>query len=1147
MSSPRSSASTHDDAVVRDRIGPWRPDGLAELTDFEPDTNFFVRAAAGSGKTTALVARMVGLVRTGVPVEDLTAITFTRKAAGEMSKRFYEELRRAQSALPTEETQYRRVTQALQDAQRAFIGTIHAFCARLLRERPIAANLPPGFVAGLDDREERELRERAWQRYLRSVRADRPERIEALASLGVEPEELESYFERLCNYPELEPYVNAPDCRPDLNEPTRAVRARLEEWQARRPDALPDGRDDVMRTLDKAEHLVAQTGLERPAQRARFLELFDDVADEESGDVTLKCWRGPETDAYDWARSLRDELLPALMREVVQPALRRWRAYVHREVVQFVQPAITQFASLRREEGRLTFHDLLACTRDLLRDHPTIRTTIRERHPRLLVDEFQDTDPLQAELLFYLTSQDPRETTWTRCEPIPGSLFIVGDDKQSIYRFRRADMDVFEAVGERIEATGGEAVTLTKNFRSLEVICDWCDTAFGTIFEEPDLVDLQAPYTPFDPQRTSGRSGGGVRRIELEKVRGNWGRDIAEQDAARIARFIQAASTEASPEVGAGHNESPLLADEADYSDFLILTRTKTRLSIYAEALAQHGIPYTVTGSEDLGDAAELKALVDLLTCALRPDDTVACVAYLKGPLVGASDDDLYRFSRAGGQFGRMHEAVPSSVLETLPSETAGLFEDAFGHLREARRILRTERPGVAVERLVDDLGLLAGAAHPVDRAKGSLRAGRVLRTIAYVQDLAAQGLGWAEILEELQRVVDGEEDVDGMTLETGGDEAVRVMNVHQAKGLEAPVVFLADPYSRGSGPPLRRHLRRDAGEVVAPIVQGRGFRQRVTHPPLGWEEPVGDREESFRASEERHEAAEERRLLYVAATRAQNLLVVSTYPEKPDDGPWAPLSPHLDDADVPTLPDPDVEGPTERPDAAAPPIQDARADRDARIETRARPSYQTDSVTREDLGSSGSGLTAERAGDGYGEAFGRVLHRLLEHCVQARRRDPAPDAPVIRAAFRREGAEAAPEAIERVQRMLGRFRESRLWGALTDADPVYTEYPVAQTVPDDAGPLVRRGVIDLVYRERGEWTLVDYKSDRVVRDLPEGLPDDHPYVDQLRAYAEAWSSVVEEPIREVGLWFADVASDGSGLVPLSAHQWSADPDRMDD
>ncbi|PSQ63154.1 MAG: ATP-dependent DNA helicase, partial [Bacteroidetes bacterium QH_10_64_19] len=235
-------ADTYDDAAVRRRIGPWDEDGVPDLSAFEPDTNFFVRAAAGSGKTTALVARMVALVRSGVPVDDLTAITFTRKAAGEMSTRFYEELRQAQARLPDDSPQQRRVSRALRDAQKAFIGPVHAFCARLLRERPIAADLPPGFVAGLGDREERELREQAWQRYLRFVRADQPERIEALTDLGVEPEDLEGYFERLCGHPELDPYVEAPDDIPDLDEAVATAQDRLEAWQARRPDELPDGR-----------------------------------------------------------------------------------------------------------------------------------------------------------------------------------------------------------------------------------------------------------------------------------------------------------------------------------------------------------------------------------------------------------------------------------------------------------------------------------------------------------------------------------------------------------------------------------------------------------------------------------------------------------------------------------------------------------------------------------------------------------------------------------------------------------------------------------------------------------------------------------------------------------------------------------------
>jgi ATP-dependent helicase/nuclease subunit A len=1116
------TATSYDDAAVRERIGPWAEEGVPDLSTFESDTNFFVRAAAGSGKTTALVARMVALVRAGVPVDDLTAITFTRKAAGEMSKRFYEELRRTQAALPEAHPQRARVTRALRDAQQTFTGTVHAFCARLLRERPIAADLPPGFVAGLEDRDERELRERAWRRYLREVRADRPECIEALTALGVEPNDLKHYFERLCRHPELDPYVSAPETIPSLDAAEAEARNRLAAWQARRPGELPNGRDDAMRAFDKAEKMLSHMDPLSSAQQAAFLELFDDVSDEESAKVTLKCWRGPQTDSYDWARSLRDEHLPAFIREVVQPALRQWRAFVHREVVAFVQPAVELFAEIRREEGRLTFHDLLMHTRDLLRDHPGIREAIQERHPRLLVDEFQDTDPLQAEILFYLTSRDSTETTWTECRPIPGSLFIVGDDKQSIYRFRRADMEVFESVGRLIEDTGGEAVTLTKNFRSLDVLCDWCDAAFGQLFDDPDLADLQAPYTPFDPQRTTARTDVRLRRIDVEKVYGNRGSDIAEADAARIAQFIRGACEGVLDPAFYRPDEDAVFPNGADYSDFLILTRTKSRLSIYAETLAEHGIPYTVTGSEDLGDALELKALVDLLTCAFRPDDAVACVAYLKGPLVGASDDDLYRYARAGGAFDQMHEPVPTAVRDALGEEVEDLFVEAFERLRAARRVLHTERPTVALEQIVDDLGILAGAAHPSDPAEGSLRAGRVLRTINYVQSLAVQGLDWAEILEELQRVMDGEEDVDGMTLETGRGDAVRVMNVHQAKGLEAPVVFLADPYSRGSGPPIRRHLRRDAGELVAPIVQGSGPYQKVTHPPLGWDEPTGDRDEAFRNREERHEAAEERRLLYVAATRAENLLVVSTYPEKPNDGPWAPLYPHLDAVDAPELEFPDIETADEQAPVPAPNLSAQRAERRERIRQVAQPSYRTEAVTGGKAGHPEDALRPEAEQDGYGDAFGSAVHTLLEQCVQARQRDAAPGDAAVAAVLEREGAEADAQEIERTRAMIQQFLESRIWTELADADPVYTEYPLAHEAPDDSVPVVRRGVIDLAYRTEEGWILVDYKSDRVDGSASKLRAADHPYAQQIRTYAEGWAAVLGEPVHRAGLWFAD-------------------------
>ena len=1130
-----TSSSTYDDAPVRKRIGPWKKDGVPGLSSFEPDTNFFVRAAAGSGKTTALVARMVALVRSGVPPKDMAAITFTRKAAGEMSTRFFEELRTARAALPEGSDEWTRVDEALQHAQRTFIGTVHAFCSRLLRERPIAANLPPDFTAGLEDREKRDLRDRAWQQYLQSVQEGHPERIGTITDLGLEPGDLDDYFERLCKHPELAPYTDAPEDVPDLDAAIAETKDRVDAWRAMRPPAFPEGRDGAMKALDKAERTCALQDLDTPAQKASYLKLFADLS---SRDVTMKCWGERGSDAYDWARTLKNEHIPALQEEVIEPVLRPWRAFVHKEVVAFTRPAVETFAELRREEGMLTFHDLLLRTRDLLRDHPEIRTTIQEQYPRLLVDEFQDTDPLQAEILFYLTSQDPSEPTWSACRPKPGSLFIVGDDKQSIYRFRRADMDVFTTVGRLVEEAGGEAVTLTKNFRSHATICNWCDAAFDPIFSEPERADVQAAYTAFDPDRPPGHDEHGLRRIEIGNVYRNRGEDIAQRDAERIARFIQGAREEAlSPTLyGDAEDERAVFAGGADYADFLILTRTKTRLSVYAEALAERGIPYTITGSEDLGDSVELKALVDLMTCALRPDDAVACASYLKGPLVGASDDDLYRYKRAGGTFDRTHEPVPADVLQTLDEETRERFSGAFERLRDARALLRSKRPSVALERVVEATGLLAGAAHPATASEGSLRAGQVLRTLTYVQELTAQGLSWAEVVEELQRVVDGEEDVDGMTLETGSEDAVRVMNIHQAKGLEAPVVFLADPYSSGSGPSVKRHLRRDTGELVAPIVQGEGYYERITHPPLGWEDPAGDGE-GFKAQEERHEAAEERRLLYVAATRAKKLLVVSRYRSDRWDeekGYWSPIYPHIDADAIPELPAPELDAPAAHGEAPAPRIQDRRGERTARIRRLQHPSYAEETVTGGKTGRAEDALHPEA--DGYGGPFGRALHVLLEQCVQ-RRDGKLPSRLQIQAALRQEGEDASASDVRRLEEMIERFLDSSIWSDVQSAQPVYTEYPVSRQVSNgdrpvdgEPPPVVQRGVIDLVYRRDGTWALVDFKSDRVEGDPQGVLHDTHSYVQQVRTYAAIWAALFGEPAGKAGLWFADTGT----YVPVS-------------
>lgn len=1144
LGSPSASPTElQGDEPIRKRIGPWDEEGLPALDQFDPDTNFVVTAAAGSGKTTALVARMVALVRQGAAAEDLTAITFTRKAAGEMSTRFFEELRRTRELLPADSAERRRVDRALGRLQSAFIGTIHAFCSRLLRERPLAAGLPPDFNAGLEDREERQLRERAWQQHLRHMNEVRPEAIEQITDCGLDLQNLTAFFERLCAHPELRPYTEgAPESSP-IDPAVEVAQERLREWNERRPDELPEGRDAAMKTFDEAGRRLRYQGLSAPSEKAAFLQLFADL-NNKNRPVTLKCWRSEAVDHYDWSRTLRDDLLPSLVEEHIRPVLRQWEAFVHEAVVDFTTPAIGRYRRLRRSEGLLTYHDLLSHTRDLLRDRPSVREEVQERYPTLLVDEFQDTDPLQAEILSFLASKNPGEDNWKECSPRDGSLFIVGDNKQSIYRFRRADKGVFDAFRKRIDQEpNGEAVTLTKNFRSRKPICNWCNKAFEATFDHPKYRDIQADYVPFDPQRPAGPNGTALRKLPLEQEKGNRGDSIAEQDATHIARFIRAARAGEAEPAFYQDQEGTVFENGVDFSDFLVLTRAKSRLGIYTDVLARHGIPYTVTGSEDLGESDELKAVVDLLRCALRPDDPVAAVAYLKGGLAGWSDEDLYQFRRAGGRFDQMADPVPESIIDSLTEERRALVQESFERLRRARSILREVRPGVGIEKIVGDFGLLAGAAHPKDQAEASLRAGALLRIISYVQHFAAQGLGWGEVTEELDLILEEEESVDGMTLEAGSDDAVRVMNVHQAKGLEAPVVFLADPYSSGRPPPTTLHLRREEQQIVAPVVQGEGYYERVTHPPNGWHE---DTEAAFKAEEKRHEEAEERRLLYVAATRAEHLLVVSTYPEKPSDGPWSPLYEHLREAEVPELTVPES-APPEPPAAPAPDLERSHEKRARRLEAGAEAAYAVTPVTE---AKEETGPLSDQ--DGYGASFGTTMHELFELVVSRRANPPVFSDSELESILEGRGVEETSEAARRLREMLEGFRQSWIWDELQEASTVHAEQEFAHVLsdgPEMSGEVdneIRRGTVDLLYRRKGAWTIVDFKSDRVetaAGNLEEALPAGHPYREQVRAYRAAWADVTGESVEKGGLWFADKAR----FVPVVGEEGRPEKEKTQD
>lgn len=1146
-----TSKKTGSDEQERNRIGPWKEDDLKSLDDFEPDTNFVVRAAAGSGKTTALVARMVALVRTGeARIQDLAAITFTRKAASEMKQRFYEELRSAREVLRGKKGTYEgteaeksRVEQALSDVQQCFVGTVHSFCGRLLREHALEAGLPPDFAVGIDERDEVDLRSRVWERHVEEAYQQDKDILSELREVGLTPNDLTGLFETVSAYPELDLFTKPPSSLPDLDAAVETAKAFVQKWQAYRPEPPIEDRRDAQEALDKAEGLLENYNLETSAQKAQLLEILEDgyKSSDGEGNVTLKAWGEKGSKLYDAASSLKDEAYPDLMRSTIDPVLRKWRAHVHEKAIEFVRPAESKYRQVRKEEGLLTHHDVLYHTRNLLRHNPEVRQKAYERTPRLLVDEFQDTDPLQAEILFYLTAEDPTTEDWTECVPKPGSLFIVGDDKQSIYRFRRADINMFNEVRKQVEKMGGEEVILRRNFRSYHQICDFCDDVFEGVFSEAEREDVQAKYTDFIPSEDAeGRDGHARRRLKVDYIKGNPSDEIAEDTAEQIAGFIKRAIDEGAAHEMAGEpEENPVFEEKASPEDFIIITGGKKNLSVYGEALARAGIPFTITGSSDLGDSDDLKDFSDLLTCALRPADKLAAVSYLQGGFCGFSDDDLYRVRRAFDQvrsspFHFARTEMPEEALEILPASLAGRLRKAATRVRSAQNLLQSKRPSLALPEIAEEAGLLAAGAHAPPEEVGSIRAGRILKASALARKRAGEGSDWAEILSVFQDILDQEVDEDGLTLESGSDSAVRIMNLHQVKGLEAPVVFLADPYPEtGGGHSPIKHVRRQHEQLVAPITKETPGGPKVSHPPRGWDEG-----EDFESIEEAHDAAEKKRLVYVAATRAERLLVVSEYHHYKDgrkDGDWAPLYGHMDDVPVLEPPSPvSLNGEDSDSELPAPNLEHYRRERENALDQARRPSYEITNVSEErDEGGETQPSVLRDDGDGYGRMLGIGVHTLLEDLVQrGLPSDHVSESKVhthLQAAQDQikntggEPDEIADEDIEMARAMVNHFLSSSLATEVGEADRVFAEYPLS-SIEGEETVEVRRGVIDLVYQNEAGWHIVDYKTDRVGDNgLPETIGD-HKYADQIRQYAHAWEDLTRKEVASARLWFADAS-----------------------
>lgn len=1074
------------------------------------DTSLLCLAGAGAGKTHALVDRMVSCVREGkADIAEMAAITFTRKAAGEMRGRFFRALQEESERVadeadgPKAARQLARLRDAESRVDQCSIGTIHSFCARLLRECPVEAGLPVDF-AEVEEREELFLVRDAWDQFLQSRSAAGDERLLAIEDTGLTAEQFYQFYLDRCQYSDL-PLKPTHGPRPDLKPVVAQACDFVRQVAGQIPDPLPEGEPDrLMVTVRELRHFVDFTGPPSDADRERLLR---ELASTAKTGVTLKRWGPPGSPEQVLARSLKNDVLPALRDGLIKPLLVQWRHYVYTLAGDLVDEAMVFYRDTRLTAATLTFTDLMQVSAELLRERPDVRARLRRRYRRLFVDEFQDTDPLQAEVLLHLTGIEDDVRDWRLLTPAPGSLFLVGDEKQSIYRFRRADLDIFRLARDRVLAGGGAVVELTTCFRARPQVTSWTNAAFEPLFDNHD-ARYQALFTRLDACRPS-QEGAGVYQLRARAESGGRRAAQTQDEARRIAAFIAAALRGRTQLNG----EQAVLGRRSSAGDFMILTRSRRFLSEYARALETEQVPYDITGAGSLQQSVELRAIVDALDTLLQPDNPVPLLAWLRGPLVGLGDDELYALRRAGWSFRWRAPLSGSNSSGDLPTELVAHMQQPLSMLHHLWDDLRLRPMAASLERFVDATGL---GAHAAMGTAGSSRAGNLLRVLAMVRDAQnRRGLGWSQITDELRDLLnDDRQRVEEMTLETGRSDVVRIMNLHQAKGLEAKVVFLADAFDNSAQQhDVNVHVSRTGEQPFLSMAVTRSARYStiMLAEPEGWEQDA--------AEEERYLAAERLRLVYVAATRACDVLVMGTTGQTR--GAWNVLEPAL--TEVTDLPEPTDAGVSATTmslsDEQSVDVAQQQQELRARWNLVNSPSWQSHAVTDEEDKHLDNDDAASR---GRGRSYGTVVHRVFENAVRGRLGglDAVGQSNYVQQLLSNEGV-ADDNATTAALAALSAFRASSVWQELTAAEAVYAEVPLAGCVGASQDNSIQRGMIDLVYRITGGWKIVDYKTHAA---LTPSLTDT--FARQVAVYADHWEAVTGEKVAERGIWLATSNGD---------------------
>ena len=825
----------------------FRKELIGEVSDDTFHKNYLIEAGAGAGKTFILSNRIVNqILQDQASPDELVAITFTEKATQEMISRIDQEISgrlaaeiKAHGEASEAAQKIRELSDSIDQMQ---ISTIHSFCHTILMTMPFHSELGPEFEVTEDD-------QTLATRFIEQKIRDNPEMFDRLeARIGLSRELFLSNFKAICEsraelqYDLLtdEQYNHALCEMTDQAHQIWNVLQERADWTAAREaeEAKAKVVSDILPQIHEVIRL--KNGKEEAFREAVFNVCNPCLSGQPiSLDAITRVLRTRDENGKKITLKANKSLIEGHWNAIID----KWQAVIHSCTMEVLAGLIPEYREYKKNLKVASQQDLLYCTRDLLKNSSEARQYFHQRYKCIYVDEMQDTDPVQAQILFYLATDeehfDPDD--WRNCRPVPGSLFLVGDPKQAIYRFRGADIGVYKTLMDLFRSGIGEVVTLHFNYRSSSEITAFSDAVFA---DRLTSGPYQAEYSSMTAVHgSSARTM--IRAYPSTK----------DSDPQRVAAFIHQMVADKVP-LGLEGNEH-----EASYRDFMILTNRNGRTEAYVKALSEYGIPCSMSGAKKYAEIPQIKRLTITLKYLADTGDELRLASVLAN-CYSIPFPVMRAYRQRTERLNADHHRVKRALLN---EDQASEFEPIFSALDELE-LLRAKARSASAMGVLDWIARKSRAVWGNEHAENSSKEYAML--LQFVRELCKGSiLSLPSLADAAEALIEGAADRE--LLLDGDDNCVQILNLHKAKGLESEVVILACD----SEFPVKavKHAVFDGNrEYLHYCISYKSSygTDVILGKPDTWDTEAGAEELQFLEKQVD-------RLLYVAATRAKTCLLI--------------------------------------------------------------------------------------------------------------------------------------------------------------------------------------------------------------------------------------------------------------------------------